>query len=200
MCNPVEAVDAARHSAINNSVSPTKFQSATDQEYFAVENHAEHMDPRPAVNVVNYGHTTRRNASQRPRALIVEDEIVIALGLEADLSELGFDVRGLAANAKDALSLAMDATPDIAVIDIYLNGARDGIETARMLRELCGVPVVFVTAYSDEEGIVERIERQVPGAPIVNKPLYGHRLADAINEVAKTAGVQRAEQRTASAR
>jgi len=143
------------------------------------------------------------NASQRPRALIVEDEIVIALGLEADLSELGFDVRGLAANAKDALSLAMDATPDLAVIDIYLNGARDGIETARMLRELCGVPVVFVTAYSDEEGIVERIERQVPGAPIVNKPLYGHRLADAINEVAKTApsfGVQRAEQRTAAAR
>jgi hypothetical protein len=56
LCNPVEAVDAARHSATNNSVSPTKFQSATDQEYFAVENHAEHMDPRLAVNVVNYGH------------------------------------------------------------------------------------------------------------------------------------------------
>jgi DNA-binding response OmpR family regulator len=130
---------------------------------------------------------TRANLSPRPRALIVEDEILIALGLEADLSDLGYDVRGLAANARDALSIAMDDTPDIAVIDVYLNGARDGIETARMLRELCGVPVVFVTAYSDEEGIAERIERQVPGAPILNKPLYGHRLAAAINEVAKAA-------------
>ena len=125
--------------------------------------------------------------STRPRALIVEDEIIIALGLEADLNELGYDVRGVAANARDALSLAMDASPDIAVVDIYLNGVRDGIETARMLRELCGVPVVFVTAYSDEEGVLERIERQVPGAPILNKPLYGHRLADAIDKVAKTA-------------
>ena len=40
---------------------------------------------------------------------------------------------------------------------------RDGIETARRLRELC-VPVVFVTAYSDEDGIVERIRQQVPDA------------------------------------
>jgi DNA-binding response OmpR family regulator len=129
---------------------------------------------------------TRTSIAPRPRALIVEDEILIALGLEADLSDLGYDVRGLAANARDALSIAMDDTPDIAVIDVYLNGARDGIETARMLRELCGVPVVFVTAYSDEDGIAERIERQVPGAPILNKPLYGHRLAAAINEVAKS--------------
>jgi DNA-binding NarL/FixJ family response regulator len=79
----------------------------------------------------------------------------------------------------------MEDAPDIAVVDIYLNGARDGIETARMLRELCGVSVVFVTAYSDEEGLVERIRRQVPDAPILSKPLYGHRFADAIGEVAK---------------
>jgi CheY-like chemotaxis protein len=77
----------------------------------------------------------------------------------------------------------MEDAPDIAVVDIYLNGARDGIETARTLRELCGVSVVFVTAYSDEEGLVERIRRQVPGAPLLSKPLYGHRLADTIAEI-----------------
>ena len=81
----------------------------------------------------------------------------------------------------------MEDAPDIAVIDVYLNGARDGIETARMLRELCGVSVVFVTAYSDEDGLVERIRRQVPGAPVLTKPLYGHRLADAIEEVVNSA-------------
>ena len=129
---------------------------------------------------------TRSSPSRRPHALVVEDEILIALGLEADLNELGFEVCGLAANARDAISLVMEDAPDLAVIDVYLNGARDGIETARMLRELCGVSVVFVTAHSDEDELVERIRRQVPGAPVLTKPLYGHRLADAIAEVDKS--------------
>ena len=116
----------------------------------------------------------------RQRALIVEDEILIALALEAEVKDLGFDVCGLAANATQAIAMAMEGEPDIAVMDIYLNGARDGIETARVLRDLCGVQVVFVTAYSDDEGLAERIQQQVSNAPVLTKPLYGHRLADAI--------------------
>jgi response regulator of citrate/malate metabolism len=126
--------------------------------------------------------------SRPPRALIVEDEILIALALEAEMKDLGFDVCGLAANARQAIAMAMDDEPDLAVMDIYLNGARDGIETARVLRDLCGVQVVFVTAYSDDEGLTERIQQQVPNAPVLTKPLYGHRLADAI---AKTSEVSR---------
>jgi len=118
--------------------------------------------------------------SERPRALIVEDEILIALALEADLKDLGFEVCGLAANATQAIAMAIKDEPDLAVMDIYLNGARDGIETARVLRDLCGVRVVFVTAYSDDHGLTERIQQQVPNAPVLTKPLYGHRLADAI--------------------
>jgi two-component system, response regulator PdtaR len=123
-----------------------------------------------------------------PRALIVEDEILIALALEAEMKDLGFDVCGSAANARQAIAMAMEDEPDLAVMDIYLNGARDGIETARVLRDLCGVQVVFVTAYSDDEGLTERIQQQVPNAPVLTKPLYGHRLADAI---AKTSEVSR---------
>jgi two-component system, response regulator PdtaR len=123
--------------------------------------------------------------SRHPHALIVEDEVLIALGLEAELKDLGFEACSLAANARQAISLAVNHTPDIAVIDIYLNGVRDGIETARMLRALCDVPVIFVTAYTDEEGMLERIRQQVPGAPILSKPIYDHRLADAVAKVAK---------------
>ena len=126
--------------------------------------------------------------SRPPRALIVEDEILIALALEAEMKDLGFDVCGLAANATQAIAMAIEDEPDLAVMDIYLNGARDGIETARVLRDLCGVQVVFVTAYSDDEGLTERIQQQVPNAPVLTKPLYGHRLADAI---AKTSEVSR---------
>jgi response regulator of citrate/malate metabolism len=132
--------------------------------------------------------TMSSSQSRPPRALIVEDEILIALALEAEMKDLGFDVCGLAANARQAIAMAMEDEPDLAVMDIYLNGARDGIETARVLRDLCGVQVVFVTAYSDDEGLTERIQQQVPNAPVLTKPLYGHRLADAI---AKTSEVSR---------
>jgi hypothetical protein len=54
----------------------------------------------------------------------------------------------------EALSTPERSALIAAVMDIYLS-ARDGIETARVLRDLCGVQVVFVTAYSDDEGLAE---------------------------------------------
>jgi DNA-binding NarL/FixJ family response regulator len=120
---------------------------------------------------------------RRPHALIVEDEVLIALGLKADLEALGFEVCGLAPNAKQAIALAMNDKPDIVVMDIYLNGARDGIEAARSLREIFGTPIVFITAYTDDDGIMARIHRQVPNAPVLSKPLYGDRLASAIEQL-----------------
>ena len=117
---------------------------------------------------------------RRPHALIVEDEVMIALGLQADLEALGFEVSALAANARKAMSLAMNDNP---VMDIYLNGARDGIEAARSIREIFGTQIIFVTAYTDDDGIIERIHKQVPDAPVLPKPLYGNRLANAIEQL-----------------
>jgi len=126
---------------------------------------------------------TESSPFRRPHALIVEDEVMIALGLQADLEALGFKVTGLAANARQAISLALDDNPDLVVMDIYLNGARDGIEAARSLRENFGTQIVFVTAYTDDDGIMERIHKQVPDAPVLAKPLYGDRLATAIEQL-----------------
>jgi CheY-like chemotaxis protein len=109
---------------------------------------------------------------RKEHALIVEDEVLIALGLKADLEALGFEVSGLAPNAKQAISLAMNDKPDLVVMDIYLNGARDGIEAARSLRETFGTQVIFVTAYSEDDGIMERIQRQVPDAPVFETSVW----------------------------
>jgi two-component system, response regulator PdtaR len=117
---------------------------------------------------------------QTRRALIVEDEILIALGLEAEMNALGFDLCELAPNDREARTVAMTAHPDIVLMDVNLDGSREGIESARWLREVCGTPVVFVTSYTDE-GTLERIHEQVPGAPVLSKPVYGRRLADAVS-------------------
>jgi two-component system response regulator LytT len=115
------------------------------------------------------------------RALIVDDEFLIAFDLEASMHELGFDVCNVASNEKAAKELAMSNPPDVAVIDVHLGGARTGIETARWLKEVCDVPIVFVTAHSDD-GTLERIHDVVPGAPVLSKPVYRDTLAHAVSE------------------
>ena len=96
------------------------------------------------------------------------------------MRELGFDACTVASNERDAMELAMSNPPDVVVMDVYLGGTRAGIEAGRWLREVCGVPVVFVTAHSDD-GTPERIHNIVPGAPVLSKPVYPENLARAVS-------------------
>jgi CheY-like chemotaxis protein len=123
---------------------------------------------------------------QHRRALIVDDEIVFAINLEADMHALGFDICDLAANGQQASTLAMTNQPDVVLMDINLEGGREGIEVARWLRTVCEVPIVFITGYSDRD-TVERIHRQVPGACVLSKPIYRDRLAAAVAAVSHPA-------------
>jgi DNA-binding response OmpR family regulator len=121
-----------------------------------------------------------QSAPLRPRALIIEDELTIALDLEDAMSALGFDVCGLAPSDRKARSLAMSEMPDIALVDVCLEGGR----TARWITNVCGASVVFVTAFNDQD-TVNRIHDQVPGAPILSKLTYRDRLAAAVAHVSK---------------
>ena len=118
------------------------------------------------------------------RALIVEDEYLIAHDLEGAMRELGFDECDVAPNARQAHTLSMSEPPDVVVVDVCLEGGLEGIEVGRWLREIFAVPVVFVTSYNDDD-TVERIHRRMPGAPVLPKPVYTQRLADAIAEASR---------------
>jgi DNA-binding response OmpR family regulator len=118
-------------------------------------------------------------ASSR-RALIVDDEFLIAFDLEASMHELGFDICAVASNERDAKELAMSNPPDVVVMDVYLDGTRTGIETARWLKDVCGVPIIFVTAHSDDSTL-ERIHQVMPGATVLSKPVYPEKLAHAVS-------------------
>jgi len=114
------------------------------------------------------------------RALIVEDEYLIAFDVEASMLELGFDICTVASNERDAIELAKSDPPDVVVMDVYLNGTRAGIETARWLREGSGVPVVFMTDQIDKSTL-DRIRTVMPGAPVLSKPVYRDTLAKAVS-------------------
>lgn len=66
--------------------------------------------------------------------LIVEDEAVIALDLASELKGLGLDILGLAKSYEQAMDIAARMMPDVAIVDIMLNGASEGARIARELR------------------------------------------------------------------
>ena len=118
---------------------------------------------------------TQSSPQHRSRALIVEDEPLCALDLEAHMHELGFDSCHLVANGASH-------EPDIVLMDVNLEGSHEGIEVAKKLREACEARIVFVTGYTDPD-TVKRIRKEVPGAPLLPKPVWGDRLADAVKAV-----------------
>ena len=86
----------------------------------------------------------------REKVLIVEDDSLIALSMREILALVGFEVAGVAATVSDALILAENTRPDLAIFDVRLAGRRDGIEGAMLLRGIMEIPVLFLTAQGDE--------------------------------------------------
>jgi PAS domain S-box-containing protein len=86
----------------------------------------------------------------RVRILIAEDELIVARDTENMLLSLGYEVLGLAATAEEAIALAGELSPDLILMDIRLKGDASGIEAATRIRDLYGLPVVFVSALADE--------------------------------------------------
>lgn len=83
------------------------------------------------------------------RALVVEDQALIALSLAADLAALGCDIVGRAASGEAAVELARRCAPHIVLMDVHLAGAMDGIEAAALIQAECGAHIVFITAFAD---------------------------------------------------
>lgn len=85
------------------------------------------------------------------RAMVVEDEFIIALELEMVLADLGIEVVASANTVDKAVQLAGDLRPDFVTMDIKLPGDRDGISGATEIFQRFGIRSIFVSAYKDEE-------------------------------------------------
>ena len=85
------------------------------------------------------------------KILIVEDEQIVALDLKRRLTKLGYQVTGIAANGDKALALINQELPNIVLMDIHIQGSIDGIEVAAILQKNYNIPVIYLTAYSEEK-------------------------------------------------
>ncbi len=92
---------------------------------------------------------------EKAKILIVEDEAIIAMEIENQLLSLGYEVTSIVDTGEKAIKKAEEDNPDLILMDIRIKGEMDGIEAAEVIRNKFGIPVIFSTAYLDEE----RIER-----------------------------------------
>ncbi len=87
------------------------------------------------------------------RILIVEDEGIISKDIERALTQMNYDVCARVMTGLDAVAKAREHKPDLVLMDIVLKGGMDGIETADMIRHELNIPVIYLTAYTDQEKI-----------------------------------------------
>jgi PAS domain S-box-containing protein len=106
---------------------------------------------------------------EKARILIVEDKAIMAMEIESQLQNLGYEITSIVDNGDDAIKKAEEDKPDLILMDIHTKGELDGIDTAEIICNRLGIPVVFSTAYLDEE----RIERAKITMPFryVMKPI-----------------------------
>jgi two-component system, response regulator PdtaR len=98
--------------------------------------------------------------------LVVEDEAIVAMGIKQKLEDLGHQVVDIVFTGEDAVQTALRKEPDLILMDIVLKGNMDGIEAAARIRKQRDIPVIYLTAYSDEE-VLERARTTEPYGYII---------------------------------
>ncbi len=95
------------------------------------------------------------------RVSIVEDEVLVARDIQSRLTKMGYEVVGTAARGEDAIAMASEYSPALILMDINLRGEMDGIEAAMEINRTSSIPIIFCTAYSNDE-VLERAKITSP--------------------------------------
>jgi CheY-like chemotaxis protein len=85
------------------------------------------------------------------KILVVEDEVITAMDLKNTLKMFGFEVVSTASSGQEAIQKAGELKPDLILMDIILKDKMDGIEATERIQALFDIPVIYLTAYGDDE-------------------------------------------------
>ncbi|TDI75792.1 MAG: response regulator, partial [Bacteroidetes bacterium] len=111
------------------------------------------------------------------RILVVDDELIVAKDIQTKLIKFGYDVPAFASSGEKALKITerMQPQPDLVLMDIKLGGKKDGVEIAQQFRDRFNIPVVYVTAYTDEKILEQAMKTEPLGylvKPFETRELY----------------------------
>ncbi len=89
----------------------------------------------------------------KSRILIVEDEQLVARTVEKQLTRAGYDIPATTSTGEEAIQLVAELRPDLVLMDIKLSGKMDGVAAAEHIRTHFDIPVIYLTAYTDDKTI-----------------------------------------------
>ncbi|MGD1804684.1 putative bifunctional diguanylate cyclase/phosphodiesterase [Dapis sp. BLCC M126] len=93
-----------------------------------------------------------QNTSETPtKILVVEDELIAAENISRNLKKLGYEVIGIVDSGEEAIQAATNNHPNLVLMDIMLQGDLDGIQAAGHIRSELKIPVIYMTAYADDD-------------------------------------------------
>ncbi|CAG0989448.1 MAG: putative transcriptional regulator [Candidatus Methanoperedens nitroreducens] len=106
--------------------------------------------------------------------LVVEDEVIVGIDIQRRLKNLGYTVPVVVSSGKEAIAKVRENNPDLVLMDINLYGKMDGIEAASKIHSFSDIPVIYLTAYTDDKTL-ERAKITEPYAYII-KPFKDREL------------------------
>lgn len=122
--------------------------------------------------------SNEQNSSTKPlKVLVVEDEIIIAINICNSLQKIGY-LTEYSNSGEDAIATFSSWNPDIILMDIMLGSGMDGVETAEKIHKTSNVPIIYLTAYSDQ-ATLSRAKITDPFGYLI-KPFHGRELFIAI--------------------
>ena len=89
--------------------------------------------------------------NKKYRILVVEDENLTALEIQSKLNLWGYEVADTVSSGEDAVQRALELKPDLILMDIVLKGDITGIDAAKTIKESINIPIIYLTAYSNDE-------------------------------------------------
>jgi two-component system response regulator len=106
---------------------------------------------------------------EKTQILLVEDEFIVAMDIREHLEQVGHKVLATVSSGMEAVQYAKSHSPDLVLMDVRLRGDMDGVDAARHIRSESNVPIIFLSAYSDEDTIARASE--INPLAFVVKPL-----------------------------
>lgn len=95
---------------------------------------------------------------EKTKILIVEDETIIALDIKRALEKMDYEVTNMVYDYQGAIKSVKINRPDLILMDVNLGNSKDGIETAKEIKNYHDIPIIYLTAFSDEQTINRAIE------------------------------------------
>jgi PAS domain S-box-containing protein len=133
---------------------------------------------------------------ERVKVLVVEDEFVTGCEIQARLEDIGYKVVAVVNTGEDAITKVLEFNPQVVIMDITLIGDMTGIEAAEQIKKQFGIPVIYLTAHSDDATIEKAVVTEPFGYLIkpleeralqtaIQMALYKHSLDQALKESEK---------------